>query len=115
MQYFKIDEFKCKCCGKVQMDTKFLERLDEARGYAGVAFVINSGYRCPAHNHEVGSTSDNHTMGLAADIKCDTGVRRLILVRALLKAGFVRIGLSDGFIHADASDKVAAIWLYAKG
>lgn len=112
---FKIEEFKCRCCGKVQMDVNFLGMIDDARGYAGIPFMINSGYRCLKHNAEVGSTTDNHPLGMAADIECSTGVRRLVIMRALLKAGFIRLGLGDRFIHADTTEKPASIWLYAKG
>ena len=116
MKYFNIDEFKCKgknCCGGIQrMDSLFLAQIDNARDYAEVPFVINSGHRCEKHNKEVGSTSKNHTSGKATDIECLTGPHRLKIVMGLIRAGFRRIGISKTFIHADSMDEIASIWLY---
>ena len=116
MKYFNIDEFKCKgknCCEGIQhMDALFLAQIDNARDYAGVPFVVNSGYRCEKHNKEVGSTSENHPSGKACDIECLTGPHRLKIVMGLIRAGFRRIGISKTFIHADSMDEVASIWMY---
>ena len=94
------------------MDSLFLSQIDNARDYAEIPFRINSGYRCPAHNAKVGSTSKNHTSGKAADIECLTGPMRLKIVMGLIRAGFRRIGISKTFIHADSMDEMASIWLY---
>ena len=112
MKYFAIDEFKCKCCGEVHMDDKFLELLDYARGMAGVPFGITSGYRCLKHNAEVGSTSSNHTSGKASDITCTDGPNRQKIVKALINAGFARLGIGPKFIHCDINEGPEAIWLY---
>ncbi len=112
MKYFKLEEFKCHCCGKSNMDAIFLAQIDNARDYAGVPFHINSGYRCEKHNKEVGSTSKNHTSGKAADISCTTGPHRLKIVMGLIRAGFRRIGIRKDFIHADSMDEVESMWLY---
>ncbi len=112
-KHFKIEEFNCKCCGENYMSELFLDRLDEARDLAKVPFVITSGYRCPKHNRAVGSTSDNHTKGVAADIACDRGPMRLLIVSALLNAGFRRLGIGKRFIHVDANgSRTDSIWLY---
>lgn len=111
--YFKRDEFKCKCgCGKVILDALFLSQLEKAREIAGVPFVINSGYRCPAHNKAEGSTSKNHTSGRAADIKANNGPQRGQILKGLYLAGFRRIGIGPNFIHADTMDDVESAWLY---
>lgn len=50
LRYFKLSEFDSpleKGSGK-NMDLCFLEMLDNARGFAGVPFKINSGFRVPA-------------------------------------------------------------------
>ena len=112
MKYFNIDEFKCKCCGVQHMDSLFLSQIDNARDYAEIPFRVNSGWRCPAHNAKVGSTSQNHVSGKAADIECLTGPHRLKIVMGLIRAGFRRIGISKTFIHADSMDEVASIWMY---
>lgn len=112
MNYFTEEEMQCPCCGKSNMDTEFMFRLNKAREMANIPFVINSGYRCEKHNAEVGSTSRNHVEGKAADIKCTEGWKRLRIVRALLNVGFSRLGISKTFIHVDSMPLNASIWVY---
>ena len=118
MSYFKDEEFACQgknCCGgKSLMSAEFLTQLGKAREIAGIPFVINSGYRCPAHNQAVGSTSKNHTSGRAADIKATDGPTRGKILKGLYLAGFVRIGINfkQGFIHADTMDLTESCWDY---
>lgn len=115
LHHFTIDEFKCPCCGKAEMDEGLLIALDLAREAAGVPFVITSGYRCEKHNKEVGgSPNSSHLKGLAVDIKASNSKTRFKIVNALIRSGFKRIGIGDGFIHVDADkDKVQeVIWTY---
>jgi zinc D-Ala-D-Ala carboxypeptidase len=113
LRYFELSEFECPCCKQAKMDQIFLNMLDHAREFAQVPFIINSGYRCDQHNREVGSTSNNHTSGRAADIACKDGPTRLRIVSALLKAGFKRLGIAKTFIHVDSNDgSPESIWLY---
>lgn len=93
----------------------FLTRLDNAREFAGVPFVINSGYRCPKHNAEIGGVDDSsHVWGVAADIAARTSDQRFHILRGLLLAGFRRIGFGDGFLHADTDEDKPqdVIWTY---
>ena len=112
LKHFALSEFACSCCGRVHMDQGFLLKLDKARGKAGVPFNINSGYRCPTHNREIGSTSENHTSGHAVDIGCTGGPERICILRGLIAVGFRRIGIRKDFIHVDDMDKVESCWLY---
>ncbi len=113
MSYFTKDEFACKCgCGKKDMDAEHMRMLIKAREVARVPFVINSGCRCEKHNAAVGSTSRNHIEGKASDIACTDGWTRLVIIKALLYAGFKRIGISKTFIHADNMPLNASIWVY---
>ncbi len=107
-----LDEFKCKHCGKLQIDSAFFSRISRARVIADVPFIINSGYRCPEHNAAVGSTSENHTSGKAADIKAMDGPTRGKILMGLYTAGFKRVGVAKDFIHCDTSDDVESCWLY---
>lgn len=105
--------FKEIDCGN--MDNNFLHKLDNARNIAGLPFIINSAYRSPEHNAKIGgSPNSSHLKGLAVDIKCTDSRTRFIIVDALIKAGFNRIGIADSFIHVDLdldkSNKV--IWTY---
>jgi len=66
--HFKINEFKCRHCGKVKLNINLLLKLEELRKQTG-ALIINSGYRCPTHNKNVGGiTNSEHLKGNAADV-----------------------------------------------
>lgn len=115
MQYFKFEEFECPCCGQVDMDQLFLDTLTYARIIANTPFVINSGYRCPLHNAEVGgSETSSHLKGLAADIKVNNSRQRFLIINGLIEAGFTRIGIGDTFVHVDGDlvKSPCVIWTY---
>ena len=96
------------------MNADFLNKLDEAREYAGIPFVINSAYRSPTHPLSIKNPTSSHIKGLAVDIRCNTSRNRFIILDALIAVGFNRIGIADTFIHVDLdlskSDNV--IWTY---
>lgn len=74
-QYFSDDEFRCHHCGELPddgMNPVLLEKLDALRESLGVPIYVSCGYRCPAHNEEVGGVSNSqHVYGNAADIYTD--------------------------------------------
>jgi len=113
--YFNEENFTCPCCGKFKVAPGFLISLDLAREIAGVPFVINSGYRCEAHNASVGGEADSaHVKACAADIVVESGWHRWKIHEGLRLAGFVRIGHGKNFIHADLDpNKVQNVmWWY---
>ena len=105
-KYFKEVEYK--------MDTDFLAKLDKAREFAKVPFVINSAYRSPEHAESIKNPTSSHIKGLAVDIKATDSRTRYKVLNALMHVGFNRIGIADTFIHVDddkdKSQKV--IWTY---
>ena len=102
-QNFTDDEFKCPCCGRVDMDADFMALLQVARNIAGVPFHVTSGYRCSRYNRKVGGTRhSSHMIGLAADIRTMSSRERFAVMSGLIKAGFERVGEGDGYIHVDA-------------
>ena len=105
-KYFKEIEYK--------MDKDFLAKLDKAREFAKVPFVINSAYRSPEHPESIKNPTSSHIKGLAVDIKATDSRTRYIVLNALIHVGFNRIGIADTFIHVDddkdKSQKV--IWTY---
>ena len=90
MKHFSEKEFWCRCrqcqkgdaemgippggmMGGVPENLKALisNVLDPAREQFGGPILVNSGYRCPKHNAEVGGVANSqHLCGEAADITC---------------------------------------------
>lgn len=68
---FEPDEFRCKCCGSI--GTEHIARhlawtLQRIRNVVG-PLKINSAYRCPKHNKNVGGAKNSqHTKNTAADL-----------------------------------------------
>ena len=106
-KYFKNNE--------LNMDEEFLQRLDEAREYAGIPFIINSAWRSEEDNKRVGGKpNSSHLKGLAVDIKATNSRQRGLILDALRSVGFSRIGVAKTFIHVDLDfDKDQDVtWLY---
>lgn len=108
MQYFKPEEFVCKCgkCGKGfnEMKPSTLAKLRIARSKAGVIFIINSAFRCEDHNRKVGGKSNSaHLRGYAVDLKVVNSRDAMKILKSLLDAGFNRIGYNSRykFFHVD--------------
>ena len=106
---FKQSEMACKCgCGFVNISKKLMDMLQKARTIAGIPFVINSACRCLANNtKEGGSLASDHLASktkecFGVDIAVNGDRSAFIIERALIKAGFDRIGhyLDKSIIHA---------------
>jgi len=108
-KYFNKVEFACKCCGQYPengMSEILLEKLDVLRELAGVPVIVTNGYRCPAHNAEVGGVENSqHVLGTAADIYCDN-LSVDELADLAIEVGFDGIGryYGDEFVHVDCRD-----------
>mgnify|MGYP003627873076 FL=1 len=118
MLHFDICEFDSpdeKGSGS-RMQPSTLQMLDDARGIAGIPFKINSGFRTKEKNLKIGGVRDSaHLYGYAADIHCTDSTRRAIIIDALRKAGFKRLGVANTFIHCDNDPEkspAACMWLY---
>ena len=116
MLHFESYEFDCPSLPNsgINMDNSFLQMLDDARGIAGIPFKITSGYRSVSHNKSVGGVQNSsHLIGKAADIAVGSGKERYIIINALIKAGFRRLGVAKTFIHCDNDEtKNNSIWTY---
>ena len=100
---------------ELNMNEEFLQRLDEAREYAGIPFIINSAWRSEEDNKRVGGKpNSSHLKGLAVDIKATNSRQRGLILDALRSVGFSRIGIAKRFIHVDMDfDKDQDVtWLY---
>ena len=99
----------------LDMQKRFMFMLQAAREQAGIPFGINSGFRTAEHNEKVGgATSSAHLGGWAADIAATSSRQRFIIINALVKAGFTRIGIGKSFIHVDCNPNLPelVIWHY---
>lgn len=91
-----------------------LQRLEQRMGFE---LDINSGYRDPEHNVDVGGVPDSeHTYdpAEAADVLCVRSLTRFKMLKALFAFGVTRIGIGQNFIHVGVSiDKPQfVIWHY---
>lgn len=112
IDYFQPHEFDSPDVGSSwkHMDFAFVRRLDKARKITGIPFVISSGARSEKWNKRVGgSPTSSHLWTeqevCASDIECDSSTERFIIVSALIKAGFTRIGIGKDFIHVDSDER----------
>jgi len=105
-KYFKEIEYN--------MDLDFLAKLDKAREYAGMPFVINSAYRSPEHPESIKNPTSSHIKGLAVDIRTTDSRTRYKVLEALIHVGFNRIGIADSFIHVDDDKEKSnnVVWTY---
>ena len=70
--HFLAAEFACNHCGKTApkgVPDSLLRYLELLRAEYDSPVIINSGYRCPTHNRNVGgATHSRHLEGDAADV-----------------------------------------------
>ena len=126
LKYFKLSEFDSPDLegSGSNMNYTFLEKLDQARGLAGIPFKITSGFRTEAYQDDLTRRgyktakkgTSPHLKGLAADISVKDSRQRYIVINSLLLAGFTRLGIGDNFIHVDLSTyeghRQNVIWKY---
>lgn len=85
--------------------------LDDARGRAGVPFIIMSGLRSPIENEAAGGVDESaHLHGLAADLRVRDPYHAYQMIKGLLAAGARRLilgvklgegGLTYHNLHVD--------------
>lgn len=100
---FKSTEFDCKCgkCKDTLIDDKLITLLQKLRNKVEKPIIINSGFRCAAHNKAVGgATTSQHTIGKAADIRV-SGIDPEKIANYCETIGFDGIGRYKTFTHVD--------------
>jgi len=113
-EHFSKNELSCPCCGHMGMEQEFLDILEAVRKEYGKPMKLNSSFRCGNHNGAIGAKStSSHCLGVAVDIACEGSRQRFDLIRHLLKH-VTRIGIGEGFIHADydLNKSQNVIWTY---
>jgi len=102
---FNLQEFECTHPDHrhVRIDEKLVYKLQELRDILGVPLLINSAYRCPERNRQVGGVDNSqHLYGKAVDISMRTIDKDIEEVRDIAEEiGFDGIGLYKTFIHLD--------------
>jgi|GEM_PF-325103 len=116
--HFTREELACHHCGQLVVQPELLAGLEILRLRVGSPVVVQDGYRCPAHNLQVGGVSDSeHCRGMAADVHILGCSLQQMFDLALLVPEFARggIGVYDGgFIHVDVRGEVAR-WARVNG
>ena len=123
LKYFDISEFDSPDLPSsgINMDSGFLQLLDECRETAGIPFKITSGYRTKEYNQSLkdrgykASKNSAHLKGFAVDIAATDSVTRHKIISAALSVGINRIGVAKTFVHLDTDPEKPAqncIWTY---
>lgn len=116
--HFSKSELACNCCGELKIEGKLIEALEQLRTLAGKEIIVHDGYRCPAHNQEVGGVSDSeHTRGMAADIAISGFSLQELYELALRVPAFLNGGIGaydGGFLHLDIRTHQAR-WARVRG
>ena len=110
--HFNIREFRCKCGGNhdTKLDSSLADKLEKLHKALNCSkIIINSGYRCAAHDKNVGgSGTGQHVCGTAADIVCYDSKGRVISSKIVCCAaqdiGFGGIANIDGTYTATHVD-----------
>lgn len=109
-EHFSEDEFDCYCCGEGgnKISPILIRELEKLREECGnYPLYINSGYRCPRHNWEVGgATNSQHVQGTAADVARPQELTFAEFKAAVFRCDFDGVGLypHQDFIHVDVRD-----------
>ena len=116
--HFRRSEFTCKCgCGRNEIVFPLVSLCETIRLALDEPITVTSGYRCPDHPVEKAKPQSGfHVKGLAADLACKSGWRKLYAVASRLMeqqadcdvSGIAPVGITglgiypqEGFIHVD--------------
>ncbi len=113
---FQPSEIACRGTGKLLIDERAMDMLQELRTRLGKPVHINSGYRSPEHNRAVGGAKGSkHLEGIAFDCRM-AGHDPQVFMATARDVGFKGIGEYPvlGFCHIDAR-LTAASWTGSRG
>lgn len=113
--HFRKAEFACNHCGSIGdgISSALLDCLENMRRDLGEHPVtINSGYRCPQHNANVGGAPNSqHLYGTAADIAVvDVAPNTVHRYFAETYPGKYGLGKYNSFTHFDVRPDGPARW-----
>ncbi len=105
---FSSSEFDCSCneCSTTIIDLDHVQALQKLRDVLSKSIKINSAYRCPNHNKNVGGASNSrHVIGDATDIVV-AGMTPS-QVADICEPMFNGLGRYDTFTHVDSRPLLA--------
>jgi hypothetical protein len=103
---FELWEFESRDTHEVKLFPELVRKVQKVRDLVGPPIKINSGYRTPERNAEVGGVPNSlHCQGKAVDISCSF-VSLALLAVAAIWAGFpgVIVYSKYNFLHCDLRD-----------
>ena len=99
--YFKPIELASKGDETLLLDVDAVSKLDKLRWLLNKPINLNSAYRDPLHNFNVGgSPNSQHLLGTAFDIRLDNH-DKYELVKYAKQVGFTGFGYYKTFLHVD--------------
>ena len=102
---FNMQEFECTHPDHrhVRVDEELVKKLQKLRDRVGKPLIINSAYRCPERNKQVGGAENSqHLYGKAADINLkNLAFSADMMEKFAEEIGFDGIGKYNSFVHLD--------------
>lgn len=116
-KYFTETEFNycTPSCSIKDMNSHFINLLDNIRERAGIPFILTCAYRSREWDLKKGRSGNSaHTKGLAVDIKYNSSADAFKIIESAMYFGIKRIGIGRTFIHLDMDDSLPqnVIWNY---
>lgn len=117
-EHFSKHELWCRCCGRLDINARFLQALEDLRGVVGKPIVPTSGYRCHNHPLTLLRPGSPHAKGMAADIWIK-GMSVREMGRAaeeveVFRQGGIGLYPNAGVIHVDSRMEPLR-WIRYKG
>ena len=108
--HFKVREFACgDGSDAVLVAPRLVMVLETIRSHFGTAVMINSGYRTPQYNKQVGGAAHSqHCYGMAADVTVRGHAPAEVAAFArTLMPDWGGVGVYDSFCHIDVREAKA--------
>jgi zinc D-Ala-D-Ala carboxypeptidase len=99
---FSPKEIACKGDGMILIDEHSMDCLQMFRDMVGVPVILNSAYRSPEYNKQIGGApKSQHLFGKAFDVRITDKLPRERIHEAAMKCGFTGFGDYNTFVHID--------------
>ncbi len=96
-----------------KISNKLMNQLALAQKICPVQIILTDGFRTVEQDKALGDSGNTaHVRGLAVDIRCRTSQDRYAIIKALLAAGFNRIGDEATHIHADIDTSLPSMVIW---